>query len=443
MTTKQENMLTSVESEAAVLGAMMLDRAVVPIAENILRDEMYFSNLEYRMIYRLLLDINKRNNSGWDIVCFRDELKKRNQLNAVGGVEALVEIANTTPSSANCLYYSNIVLDKYKRRRLCEYADNLKLTVGQGDIEDIFNHAEKDFRAILEEGGKSDAMILLESALDGVNFSDESTYIATGFPSLDNVINGLGKGHLIVVAGRPGMGKTSFMLNIADLISETHPVGFYSLEMTAEDLMQRMICARSGVNLELTRKCYRNSWTEEITARIAVTKSILKQHKICIDETKPLTPDRLRTRIYWLQKKHGVKAVFVDYLQLMRVDGKTTGLYETVTRLSQELKSIALQLEIPIVVGCQLNRAVENREVKRPRLSDLRDSGSIEQDADVVILLNRPGYYKMQAGETGANLNEAEIDIAKNRRGHTMTFQMTFEPGLCKFNEIDITKKPY
>jgi replicative DNA helicase len=125
-------MLTSVESEAAVLGAMMLDRAVVPIAENILRDEMYFSNLEYRMIYRLLLDINKRNNSGWDIVCFRDELKKRNQLNAVGGVEALVEIANTTPSSANCLYYSNIVLDKYKRRRLCEYADNLKLTVGQG-----------------------------------------------------------------------------------------------------------------------------------------------------------------------------------------------------------------------------------------------------------------------------------------------------------------------
>ncbi|GAG88406.1 unnamed protein product, partial [marine sediment metagenome] len=294
------------------------------------------SKSEHRMLYRLFLDLNRKNDTGWDIVIFRDELKKRQQLEAVGGVDYLSKLAHTVPSSANCGYYAGIVLDKYKRRQLCDFSNSVKIAAhGPDDIETILQNTDKDLGAITEEDSKSNAITLLEEALDGLTFHDATDYLSSGFQSLDKIINGLGKGHVIVVAGRPSMGKTSFMLNIASHISKENPVGFFSLEMTDTDLIQRLVCSHAGVSI---RAAMQPRWlTEDQQNRLDDAKKQLKSHKLRIDQTQPLTPALLRSRVYLMQKMYGVRVIFIDYLQLMQAESRNLSLYETVTEISKAI----------------------------------------------------------------------------------------------------------
>lgn len=423
--------LTSIEAEGAVLGAMMLDRSCIPGVRDVLYDEYFFAKIEHQILFRMMCEVDGLDETGWDLVIFRDELKKRDQLQAAGGVDYLQKIVNAVPNAASALHYARIVFEKSKRRRLMEYAGNLVKRVQEpgNEIDEILASAEKDLRGIVDEADTKPTYSILYDALEHITFENQTTYIPSGFQNLDNKIYGLGKGHVLIVAGRPAMGKTALLLNMAsNLCDDGKTVVFFSLEMTKEDLIHRLLCSKAGVSLSAAIGGY---MSETDRLKIERWRDKLKMSQLIIDHTRNLTPDIFRQRAYMFKRRFGADAFFLDYLQLMNTGRRSRSTYEDVTEISKSIKNTALSLESPVIVGCQINRAVEGREDKRPRLGDLRDSGAIEQDADVVLMLYRPGYYDEQYD----NQEDAEILITKNRRGFTGTIPAQFLGRYCVYRE--------
>ena len=412
-------------AEGAVLASMILDRNEVDTVRGILRPDD-FGATEHRILFEGIVALAEAGPGEICLVRMRDWLSSRDQLDAVGGVEYLVKVADSVPTSANAEHYGRIVKEHSTRRQLAGIAQGLLsrcLLPDGADAEQIRAEAVKDLTEV--DGTPGQGPTTLADALDGIDLTDGTLYVPTGFNCLDTAITGLGRGHLLIVAGRPGMGKSALMAEIALRTAEAgKQVLFFSLEMSAADLGLRMICSRAGLDTQKAAKGYLSMDERDLFDRVRENLRTLPIQFDC----KSLTPARLKSVVLSAKRRGECDVVFVDYLGLMRADTLARSRYESTTEISNDLKRLALDADLPVVVGCQLNRMNEGRNDKRPTLSDLRDSGSIEQDADVVLLLHRPHYYDhTQPTEL------CECHVSKNRRGPTRTIELGFTEIYTRF----------
>lgn len=439
-------MPASPEAEAAVLGSMLLDRECIgDIVEHINADS--FSLTEHRIIFGAILTLYE-NNSQIDLVLLRDELKKRKSLEAVGGVDYLVRVIESVPSAASAEYYAGIVRDKAMLRslaRTCGEILNEACDEG-GDIGEKLDTAEQRIFEVTEQKIKGSAVALrdlITQTFENIESRKGShvTGLSTGFEELNYNLAGLQKGEMIIIAGRPSMGKTSFALNVAEHLGadENVPVVIFSLEMGKHQLVERFLCSRSGIDAQLVRK---GMLSADQMAELTRVGGELFEKPIFIDDSPGLTPLMIRAKCRRLKSQHDIQGVFIDYMQLMSLGGRVESRQQEISTISRYLKALARELEVPVVVLSQLNRGAEGREGHRPRMSDLRESGSIEQDADVIMLLHREDYY--HRGETDyEDNNVAEVIIAKQRNGPTGTVELIFDGRLTRFKPKSHVQDPF
>jgi replicative DNA helicase len=436
----------SLEAEAAVLGSMILDRECIGQVIQLITAEAFYRP-EHREIFDALVALYE-SNSHIDLVLLRDELKKRKKLKSVGGAEYLVRVAESVPSTASVEYYCDIVKNKSLLRNLVQATSEILNDAydDSGDVSEKLDIAEQKIFAVTEKkisGAVIPLQDLLQKAYDLIESREGShiTGLPTGYHELDDLLCGLQKSEMIIIAGRPSMGKTSFALNIAEHIGADHgkPVVIFSLEMSKQQLVERFLCSRGRVDLQRVRKG--TIGTNEYE-KLRDACSELFNQPIFIDDTPGLTPLMIRAKCRRLKSQYDIQCVLIDYLQLMTLGGRTESRQQEVSTMSRYLKALAKELDIPVVVLSQLNRSPEGREGHRPRMSDLRESGSIEQDADVVILLHREDYYR-KGEEDWEDKNIAEIIVAKQRNGPTDIVKLCFESEFTRFETLSRAEEPF
>lgn len=420
----------AIGAEAAVLGSMILDRNEVDVVRGILRADD-FGKTEHRIVCEAIFGLADEGDGQVDCVRVRDWLLSRGKLAAVGGVEYLVKLAESVPTAANAEYYARAVKEYTTRRQVAGIAQGLLrrcISPEGADAEQIRADAVRDLAEVDSVAEKGP--VALSDALSSVDPTDSTLFVPSGFAAIDGVVGGFGRGHFVVVAGRPGMGKSALMAEFALRLAERGSrVLFFSLEMSAEDIALRLVCSRAGIDLQ---RAIRGWLVDDERSLFDEVKGHLKGLPIAFD-CRSLTPARLRSAVLSARRRGACDVVFVDYLGLMKPDGNARTKYEATTDVSNAIKRIALDADIPVIVGCQLNRQNEHRDKKRPTLSDLRDSGAIEQDADVVMLLHRPHYYEY------SDFPElCECIIAKNRRGPTRTINLGFSEIYTRFYDYEI-----
>ena len=436
----------SLEAEAAVLGSMILDRECIGQVIQLITSTAFYRP-EHRDIYDALIGLYE-SNSHIDLVLLRDELKNRKKLKSIGGAEYLVRVVESVPSSASVEYYCEIIKNKSLLRELVQASSEILNDAydDSGDVSTKLDIAEQKIFAVTEKkisGSVIPLQDLLQEAYDLIESRDGAhiTGLPTGYHELDDLLCGLQKSEMIIIAGRPSMGKTSFALNIAEHIGADHgkPVVIFSLEMSKQQLVERFLCSRGRVDLQRVRK---GTISTNEYERLRDACSELFHQPIFIDDTAGLTPLMIRAKCRRLKSQHDIQCVLIDYLQLMTLGGKTESRQQEVSTMSRYLKALARELDIPVVVLSQLNRSPEGREGHRPRMSDLRESGSIEQDADVVMLLHREDYYH-KGEEDWEDKNTAEIIIAKQRNGPTGSVKLYFESEFTRFETLSRAEEPF
>ncbi|MDD5133924.1 MAG: replicative DNA helicase [Phycisphaerae bacterium] len=437
----------SLEAEAAVLGSMILDPECIGLVIQRLRTEAFY-RLEHQMMFNAIVHLWEKTGNNFDLVLLRDELKKRNQIDEVGGAEYLMKIAESVPSSANIEHYALIVQEKQLLRELIAAAGEVMTEAFEttGDVPDKLDRAEQKIFSVTEKKITGSAVAikdLLTQAFEAIDKREghHVTGLPTGFTELDDLTCGLQNGEMIIIAGRPSMGKTSFAMNIAEHIGADNemPVVIFSLEMGKQQLAERMLCSRAVMDSQLVRK---GLLRDEQYQELVHAASELSGKPIFVDDSPGITPLELRGKARRLKAQYDIKCIFIDYLQLMTSGGRVESRQQEVSEMSRYLKALARELDVPVVVLSQLNRSPEGREGHRPRMSDLRESGSIEQDADVVILLHREDYY--HRGEMDyENSNSAEVIIAKQRNGPTDTVELTFNGTSTRFNNRARAQEPF
>ncbi len=434
------------DAEMAALGSMMLDRqAVEAVLEVVNREEGdWFYRPDHRLIFQLLLDLYDRGDP-IDLVSVQDELKRRDQLEPVGGIEYLVSLAESVPTWVNAEYYARIVRDKGLLRDVITCTGTIAESA-YGDAEpvgQILDAAEAALFSVTERRVSRQATALGEmlqrvySQIE-IREGDYLTGLATGFHELDDLTSGLQPGDMVIVAGRPSMGKTSLGLNIAEHISidEGKPVAFFSMEMSDQQLAQRILCSRGRIDAHRFR---RGMLSESDVADLGMVCGQLGSAPMYIDDTPGMTALELRGKARRLRQKHHIQAVFVDYMQLMHAPNIRESRQQEITFISRSLKALARELNIPVVAMAQLNRQAEGREGHRPRMSDLRESGAIEQDADVIFLLHRDEYFHP---DDPAAKGIAEIIVAKQRNGPTGAIKLHFNSKLTRFDNLAVSPGP-
>jgi len=453
----------SLAAEAAVLGSMIIDSACIgQVIEILNRDAFY--RIENQLIYDAIIALYEKNKGGTlDGFLVRDELEKRNQIEDIGGVEYLDKILNSVPSSANVGYYATIVKDKQLLREMVQVANEiLEMAYSpEGEAKEKIDEAEKRVFSLINKkiSGKAVPIKdLLVQAYEIIAQRDGKhvTGLATGFMALDTLTSGLQNGEMIIIAGRPSMGKTALALNIAQHlgIEEKIPVAIFSLEMGKQQLVERFLSSITEIESSKIRSGFLG---EEGYRKIGDACEILSKAPIYIDVNSLLTPLELRAKARRLKSQHDIGCIFVDYLQLMYLDTyRVESRQQEITTISRYLKALAQELNVPVVAISQLNRAPEGREDHRPRMSDLRESGSIEQDADVVMLLHREDYYRHQENQEisenkGTTMvsnkddykeNTAELIVAKQRNGATDTVKMIFRKKIMRFESASFAGEP-
>jgi len=439
-------------AEGSVLGSMLLDPECIGDVIELL-DVDSFYRVEHQYIYEALLGLYESNGSGGiDAVLIREELEKRGRLEAVGGTDYLGELMDSVPTSANVVYYAKIVRDKQLLRSLIDVAGEILTestqSTGEDDVSAKLDRAEQKIFSVTNKklSGQTRCLRdLVTEAFEAIEKRDGTlvTGLATGFYELDDLTCGLQKGEMIIIAGRPSMGKTSFALNIAENIGvrDKQPVAIFSLEMGTHQLAERFLCSLSRVESQLVR---RGMLETTHTQQLVEACGILSEAPIYIDDTAALTPLELRAKARRLKSRYDIQCILVDYLQLMSTGSvRIESRQQEITAISRYLKALARELDVPVVVLSQLNRAAENREGHRPRMSDLRESGSIEQDADVVILLHREDYYHRGEPEYDPT-HMAEVIVAKQRNGPTDTVPLTFIEKFTRFeNAASNIEEPF
>ncbi|MHC4618586.1 MAG: replicative DNA helicase [Planctomycetota bacterium] len=442
MRTQPVDTLYSLEAEAAVIGSMIIDPPCIGKVLPILADERAFFKEEHRVIYSALVSLYI-SNKPVDAVTLRTKLKRGNQLKAAGGVEYLARILDSIPSSANAVYYAGIVREKHRYRQLVSIVEQIASVPREPtDLGEQVQKVQDLAFSLQINGTGSEFVEVRKEATDvaAAMCNHQEILIKTGFRNIDRVIGGVAPGEFCILAGRPGMGKSALMLDVAVNMTKTGAgVLIFTLEMTETSLIERAICNVAKVNLA---KVKAQQGESQFNEHNLVYKAALELKDVnLILSTVGSTPEQQISLIRRLKKTHGIRCVFIDYLQLMDTSRKTENRQQGITEISRRLKSAAVNEQLPVVALSQLNRAVDSRKNHRPRLSDLRESGSLEQDADIVLFLYRDDYYrKAQKSSTEAD-GRTEVIIAKNRRGPTAVAKLVFLDEFVKFG--DLTKDDF
>jgi len=441
----------SIEAEMSTLGSMMLDQQAIEKVAEILRADDFYREA-HRILYEVILSLAERH-IPVDLLTVQEELRRRDQLEEIGGLPALVQIVESVPTASNAEYYARIVEEKAILRRLIRAAhDILQLTDDpELELQDVIDRAEQAIFSVAQRRlGRYFSPIdrLLLQALEHIERVQLSGRgilgIPTHFPALDYKTSGLQPSELIILAARPSVGKTALALNIAENVAlrENRPVAIFSLEMSREQLVQRMLCSQAGVSGNRIRH---GTLTEEDWERLQLAAERLFRAPIFIDDTSGLSVLEMRAKCRRLKaERNDLALIVIDYLQLIRSHSRRAeNRNQEIGEIARALKGLARELEVPVLVLSQLSRAVERREEKRPILSDLRDSGSIEAEADVVIFIHRPNRRGDDLDEDEPReagiipTEEVEIIIAKQRNGPTGRIALGFQPALSRFVTLE------
>ncbi|HMK44394.1 MAG TPA: replicative DNA helicase [Dissulfurispiraceae bacterium] len=436
----------NLEAEESVLGAIIFDNEAFPKAVELVSAEDFYKE-SHRRIYRAMIDLFERNEP-IDIVTLPDALRRNGDLEAIGGVPYLSRLANSVPTSANVHYHAKLVREKALLRSLIQTSTDIIMRIYEdtSDAEEMVDEAEKMIFDIAERRTKVSFFSLKEVIKDTFKTiehlyskKEAITGMPSGYKDLDELTSGFQASDLIIVGGRPGMGKTAFALNVAQhvAIEGKEPVAIFSLEMAKEQLAMRMLCAESEVDSSRVRKGFigRQDWP-----RLTSAAGRLADAAIHIDDSSAISVLEVRAKSRRLKmERGGLGLIVVDYLQLMRGRGNHERREQEISEISRGLKALAKELRVPVIALSQLNRAVEGRTDKRPTLADLRESGAIEQDADVIIFLYRDEVYNKNSPHKG----RAEVIIAKQRNGPTATVHLAFMAHCTKYADFsDVSYAP-
>jgi replicative DNA helicase len=429
------------EAEQAVLGGLMLDNeAWDKVIERLSATDFY--RREHQLIFRAIASMVDAQKP-YDVLTVAEELKHRSQLNEVGGEVYLFELARNTASAANIAAYADIVRERSVLRQLVQVANSIADTAFNPEgrsVADLLDLAEQHVFKIAEqgsrEGGPESIQTLLSKAVDRIDMLYQSkqaiTGLATGFTDLDRMTSGLQPADLVVIAGRPSMGKTVLGVNILEhaVIKTDKPCVMFSLEMPGEAIAMRMISSLARINQQNLRT---GKLTDDDWARIPSAVALLSEAKLFIDDTAGLSPAEMRARTRRIAREHGdIGLIVVDYLQLMSIPGFKEGRTNEVSEISRSLKALAKEMNCPVIALSQLSRALEQRTDKRPVMSDLRESGAIEQDADVIGFIYRDEVYHPESPDKGT----AEVIIGKQRNGPIGMLRLTFHGQYTRFDDF-------
>ena len=433
----------NIQAEQAVLGAMLLKKDAIAEAAEKLKPEDFYREA-HRLVYQAILELYRRDEAA-DLVTVTEQLKKTDNLEKAGGIAFVTSLANAVPTAANLEYHARIVLEKAQLRNLINTATEIAGEAYEDteEIGNLMDDAEKKILAVTGRGNSFDLTSIGDLVLDVFSKVEERskhknalTGLASGFVDLDRLTSGFQPSDLILVAARPSMGKTAFTLNIATYVAVRlkQPVAFFSLEMSNVQLVQRMLCAEGGIDSQALRSgiLEQEDWTRLIAASDRLMKA-----PMFIDDTPGITVSELRSKARRIKALHGLSLVVIDYLQLMQGRAGRNGdsRQQEISEISRSLKALARELRVPVIALSQLSRGVEARQVKRPMLSDLRESGSLEQDADIVMFLYREDYYDAETERK----NITDVIIAKHRNGPIDTKQLFFEKRFTKFTNFEHT----
>lgn len=435
----------NIEAEQSVLGAMLIEKEAIPKVMEILRYTDFYREA-HRVIFNAMLELYNKNEAV-DMITVTEILKRDNKLEDVGGIAYVTSLANAVPTAANVTYHASIIEEKSILRQLVSVSTQIA-SMGyeaNDDVKNIIDSAESKILEISNRKKTADFTPINEIVLDSfksiealMGNKNGLTGLPTGFEDLDNLTSGLHGSDFIILAARPSMGKTAFALNVVQNVAiraakkvggAPKTVAFFSLEMSKEQLVQRMLCAEANIDSQRLRI---GELRDEDWAMLINTADTLSSANIYIDDTAGITAMDMRSRARRLKAEHGLDLIVVDYLQLMQGSGKKNNngdRQQEVSEISRSLKALARELDVPVIALSQLSRSVEARQVKRPMLSDLRESGSLEQDADIVAFLYREDYYNPET----ENKNITELIIAKHRNGPVDTVNLFFHKQYTKF----------
>lgn len=432
----------SIEAEQSILGGLMLDDSKWEVVSDLVTEEDFY-RADHRLIFHAITRLAGENKP-LDVVTLSEELDRLGQLAEAGGFAYLGELANRTPSASNIRSYSEIVRERAVLRSLIrvsgEIADNSFNPQGRTSAE-LVDDAERKVFAISESrtkiGGPQNVNVILKKTIDRIDELSKTdatmTGITTGFRDLDDRTSGLQKSDLVIVAARPSMGKTAFSMNLAEnaLLSGRKPVLVFSMEMPADAILMRMLSSIGRIDQTKVRS---GKLEEEDWPRLTSAVSMLMDQPLYIDDTPSLSPTEVRSRARRIARENNgeLGLILIDYLQLMRVPGNTEGRTAEISEISRSLKALAKELTCPVVALSQLNRSLEQRTDKRPVNSDLRESGAIEQDADVIMFIYRDEYYNENSEDKGL----AEIIIGKQRNGPTGRIKLAFQGQYTRFDDL-------
>ena len=436
-----------IEAEMSLLGSMLLHRdAIGDVLPVLHRDESErFYRPDHRKLFETLVDMYDRGDAV-DLVTVRNELDRRGLLAQIGGVEYLVQLAESVPTHLHAEHYARLVRDKAMLRDLIGAAGRISEEAysHHEEAREILDRAEQLLFQVTDQRVSEQATPIRDS-LEEIFRQIESrdgqylTGLPTGFMELDDMLSGLQNGEMIIVAARPSMGKTAFGLNVAHAVAVSgKPAVFFSMEMSRQSVVQRLLCSYARVD---SHKLRRGMLADEDVQRLAGVCDELANTPLYVDDTPGMSVLELRAKARRLKARYGISAIFVDYLQLMHSPGRSESRQQEVSEISRGLKALGRELNIPIVVMAQLNRNPEGRTDNRPRMSDLRESGAIEQDADVIALLHREEYYKRESCPEELK-NVAEVIVDKQRNGPTGVVKLHFDQRFTRFDNLSYSAEP-
>jgi replicative DNA helicase len=431
----------SIAAEKAVIGSMLMDASAVNEAAEILSADDFY-NKQYGLMFEAMVELFN-NGRAVDVVTVQERLKEKGVPDSVASLDVLKDLLEAVPTTVNIGQYAKIVSDKAVLRRIIEVNNdiNKQCYLGQDSVEDILSDTEKKVFSLVQRGGNSEFVPIKNVALDALRAISKAyqnkgniTGIPTGFIDLDFKLSGLQPSDLILIAARPSMGKTAFVLNIAQHVAVTNhtTAAIFSLEMSKVQLVNRLLSLESGVEAQNIRngEISDGEWAKLVEAAEKIGRS-----NLIIDDTPGISIGELRSKCRKYKLEHNLGLIIIDYLQLMTGNGKTDSRQQEISDISRSLKALARELNVPVVALSQLSRAVEKRDDKRPIMSDLRESGAIEQDADVVMFIYREDYYNHDLEPEKRDISE--IIIGKQRNGPIGTVRLAWIPKYTKFGNLE------
>lgn len=431
----------SLEAEQSVVGAMLMDKDAIEIASEIVGPDDFY-NRQLGTLFETMVELS-REGSAVDVVTLQNRLREKNVPPQVSSVEFIGELVSAVPTSANVKYYAQIVADKSTLRKLIKVSEETinNCYTGQEDMEGLLNDVEKDIFKITQKRGAGDFVSIDQVVMNTLNsieiaskMKGNVTGLSTGFLDLDYKTAGFHPSELILIAARPAMGKTAFVLNIAEHMAfhDGKCIAIFSLEMSKEQLVQRLLAMESHVDSQHIRT---GNMSDMDWEKLIESADVVGGSKLIIDDTPGITIQELRSKCRKYKMEFGLNLIMIDYLQLMSGGGgkSSESRQQEISEISRSLKALARELDVPVIALSQLSRAVESRPDHRPMLSDLRESGAIEQDADMVMFIYRDDYYNKDSEKKGV----AEIIIAKQRSGPIGTIDLLWLPEYTKFANME------